>query len=159
MKSWLRIFLVCFAILGSMVFIGYWYMDQFNQTFDDFAKNQLTFQSFNRQYTELASRTIEVLEFASTTVEVLEIASTTEPLMASSTDKEIPKEPVVMVLIKETSIGYLNARAGPGLAFEKIIKLESGGEYELIKKENGWYNLKIDEDTDAWVISTFVKLL
>lgn len=151
--------MICFALLGGTAFFGYWYMNQFSQVFDDlgasyFANTDLAYPSFSRPDTGLAS----------TTPEIAGLATSTETLTATSTDEvvvdeEMVEEPVVFVLIKETRLGYLNARTGPSTTFEKILELEFGNEYELIEEEGNWYHLKIDEDTDAWVISTFAELL
>ena len=147
MKSWLHILLVCFVLLGGTAFFSYWYINQFNQVFNDIGAYNLTnthiiYQPSNKPTPEVAG-----------------VATSTDETMIDEEITEEPEEPVVLVLIKETRLGYLNARTGPGTGFEKILELEPGNEYELIEKENGWYHLKIDEDTDAWVISTFAELL
>ncbi len=35
MKNWKRIFLVCFVLIGSTAFFGYWMLNQFNNALDD----------------------------------------------------------------------------------------------------------------------------
>ncbi len=179
MKNLVRILLISSALLGGTAFFSYWYLNQFNQVFDDmqdsFFAGVYPAHSAIIQDTEPVSTTPEVEELPLTTLEITGLPSTTpedaESALTNSeitgsdsttdeviVDEEIVEEPVVFALIGETGLGYLNARTGPGLGFEKILELESGDAYEFIEEEGEWYHLKIDEDTDAWVISTFVEL-
>lgn len=76
MKSWKRITLVSFVLIGSVTSFSYWSISQFDQAFDNLSTSYLAnthsaSPSFNfKQNTELASTSPEISE---------EIATSTDP--------------------------------------------------------------------------------
>ena len=59
-----------------------------------------------------------------------------------------------MVRIEKTVI---NARSGPGETYSIVQKLKKDEIYEVEKEENGWFRIKITEQTSAWVAGWVVS--
>lgn len=69
--------------------------------------------------------------------------------------EETTEEPVVKVTIKETETGWLNVRKGPGTNYEKTIKVYPGEEYQLLEESGSWSKIKIDDENEGWVFSSY----
>ena len=67
--------------------------------------------------------------------------------------------PEVKVRIKDTSLGYLNVRQGPGINFEKIGEVLPGKEYIILEEKDSWYKIEIAANTTGWVYSLYVDKL
>ncbi|HMB26383.1 MAG TPA: pilus assembly protein PilM [Patescibacteria group bacterium] len=63
----------------------------------------------------------------------------------------------VKVLIKENSLGWLNVRQGAGTDFSIILKVYPGEEYFLLEEDDDWFKIKISEDEQGWVYSSYVE--
>lgn len=63
------------------------------------------------------------------------------------------------VLIRQTGLGYLNVREGPGLNFKKINQTDSGTEHILLEEQDDWYLIQLDDETTGWVYSVYVDKL
>ena len=95
MKNWIRIFLVCFVLIGGTMYFGYWSINQFDTALDNisapyFASTHSVYPSF-KQNTELASTSPEISgEFVTSTGS--ELASTSPEIsvtLATSTDPKL----------------------------------------------------------------------
>lgn len=75
-----------------------------------------------------------------------------------STTTPTTTKPIINVTIRQTSAGVLNVREGPGVSFSQIGQVPSGSVFELIQKENDWYQIEFEDDKTGWVISTFADL-
>ncbi len=80
MKSWMRIILVVFVLIGGVAFFGYWSIGQFNQAFDNLSTSYLAntpsaFQSLGRPDAGLASTSPEAND---------DVATSTEPESTST---------------------------------------------------------------------------
>ncbi len=86
-------------------------------------------------------------------------AATSTAVIATST----PAQPAASVIslfnvkIKQTSLGYLNVRSGPGLSNDKIGEVSPGKIYPVIAEKNGWYQLKLENNKVGWVIGIYVE--
>jgi hypothetical protein len=94
MKSWKRITLVVFVLIGGVTFFSYWSINQFNQVFDNLSASVVNTRSVYpsfKQKTELASTSPEISgEFATSTDS--ELASTSPEMsviVATSTNPEL----------------------------------------------------------------------
>ncbi len=75
--------------------------------------------------------------------------------------EEILKVPDVQnrLRVKETPLGYLNVRAGPGTEYKLLRKAHIGDVFDYTTFEVGWYRV-IDEGGEAgWVAEKYVELL
>ncbi len=63
----------------------------------------------------------------------------------------------VYIKIIETPTGWLNVRTGPGTNFEKITRVDVGGEYLLLEDGKNWYKIKLDDKVEGWVFSEYVS--
>lgn len=59
------------------------------------------------------------------------------------------------VTILNTPNGFLRARSGAGTAFGEVTRVKPGDSYQVLSESNGWYEIKIDENTSGWVSSQF----
>lgn len=63
------------------------------------------------------------------------------------------------LLIRDTSVGYINIRQGAGAGFPKVGEAESGLEYEILGEENGWYQINFDGENTGWISGTLVEIV
>ncbi len=65
------------------------------------------------------------------------------------------------IIIRDTPIGWLNVRKGPGTNYNKIGKVYPKESYVILEEKDNWYKIKIpasadgNEDTEGWVISDY----
>ncbi len=52
---------------------------------------------------------------------------------------------------------YLNARSGPGTNYEIVKRLKQGESYSVIKKQDDWIKIRLNNDKKAWVASWLVS--
>lgn len=64
---------------------------------------------------------------------------------------------VEQIIITKTPTGWLNVRSGPGTNFEILTKVLPGETYPLLKEQDNWYNIKVDDQTSGWVINIYSK--
>lgn len=79
--------------------------------------------------------------------------------ISTSTTSDISNEiaEVKFVTIKPTSLGWLNARSGPGTSYPIVTKLNPGDKYELIEAINGWSNIRLLDDSTVWISSQYAE--
>lgn len=74
-------------------------------------------------------------------------------------EEEIIEETKPTLIIKTTTVGYINVRDGAGVGFAKIGEIESGSEHEILAEENGWYQFKFDGENLGWVSGILVDVV
>ncbi len=62
------------------------------------------------------------------------------------------------IVVKDNSAGYLNVRAGAGTGYDILQKIYPQEEYDLIKKDGSWYQIKINDQKTGWVYRNYVSL-
>jgi hypothetical protein len=62
-----------------------------------------------------------------------------------------------MVLIEETSTGWLRVRSEP--KGTEIDKVNPGDEFELVSEELDWYEVQLDDDTIGWISKQYSSIL
>ncbi len=95
------------------------------------------------------------------------LATSTEPATASSSVENLFKalaaakqQTVVtenMIVIKQTSTGWLNVRSGAGTNFAIVKKIYPGETYELLQDGSNWVRIKISETESGWVAAGYVE--
>ncbi len=70
-------------------------------------------------------------------------------------DEVVAPTPSVEILV--TGTGFLNVRSGAGTSFPIVTQVTPGDIYPFDEIQNGWYHISIDDDTDGWVVGTFVR--
>ena len=63
------------------------------------------------------------------------------------------------VKILETGTGWLRVRAGAGLGFDEVVKVDEGKEYKLLEDKGDWVKIQVDDKVSGWVSSTYVEKL
>ena len=89
-------------------------------------------------------------------------APSTPTSTSTTTDELLEDEEAVetfKVIIKQTSLGYLNVRSGPGISFEKITQVDSGKEFTVVNEEESWNQIEFDDESTGWVYSIYVDKL
>ena len=66
-----------------------------------------------------------------------------------------PESGVKEVLITQTPTGWLNVRAGPGTTYPILTKVYPGQSYPLLQEAEKWYKIKVDLNTEGWVIDQY----
>lgn len=94
-------------------------------------------------------------------VEVTAPAGEAQPAAGTptSTVEVVPPGPIGRIKVKETSLGYLNVRSGPGTGSAKVGEAPVGAEYDLLAERNGWYQIQFTKDATGWVSSLYVDKL
>ncbi len=65
----------------------------------------------------------------------------------------------IYLLIKETPIGFLNVRKGPGTSFEIITQVNPGKKYLQIDEDINWYQIEINKELEGWIYAKYVDKL
>lgn len=158
MKSWLRVLLICFALLGGTAFFAFWYMNQLNQIFDDLytsyqINTHLDYPSFRRPNVELATTTPEIkIEGLATSTE--ELSDLTQ---ATTTDEAIDIIIEQLATVLDTGTGYLNVRKGPGLGFTKETQVDVGSVFKILDEQEDWIKIEISSTTSGWVLARYIE--
>ena len=79
---------------------------------------------------------------------------------ADSPDEEATPVVIQQVKILDTPTGYLNVRSGPGTNFEQIGRVNPGEIYDLVSEDldAGWYQIRLDNGQNGWVIKQYSTL-
>jgi len=67
------------------------------------------------------------------------------------------EEEVIQVRILDTPVGFLRVRSGPGIENDEVTTVDPGETFEQLSEENGWIELKIDNDTSGWVSAEYTE--
>ncbi|OIP57891.1 MAG: hypothetical protein COX79_05180 [Candidatus Levybacteria bacterium CG_4_10_14_0_2_um_filter_36_16] len=82
-----------------------------------------------------------------TSVSPTPLPSTLTPTPASSTQ----------VKISQTPTGFLRVRKEPSVAGSEIGRVSPGETYSLLDEKNGWYQIKLRDETSGWISSTYAQ--
>lgn len=64
-----------------------------------------------------------------------------------------------IIEIGDTGAGFLRVRKGPGISFEEVTRVSTGDKYFVLKRENGWVQIKLSEEKSGWVAGQYTKVL
>lgn len=65
----------------------------------------------------------------------------------------------IFVKVKPNAYGFLNVREQPARDAEIITKVEPSNLFLQLEEKNGWIKLKIDDQREGWVVSSYVEKL
>jgi type IV pilus assembly protein PilM len=77
---------------------------------------------------------------------------------STSDEESVGESSLEKVLIKDTELGYLNVRSGPGTSFSIVTTVTPGEEYVVLEMQAGWYKLDL-MDSEGWVSTRYVDTL
>ena len=60
--------------------------------------------------------------------------------------------------ILDTGLGWLRVRDEPGLNGTELTKVNVGEKYEVLEEQSEWVKIKISDDVEGWVSSTYVDI-
>ncbi|HOU75508.1 MAG TPA: SH3 domain-containing protein [Candidatus Dojkabacteria bacterium] len=63
----------------------------------------------------------------------------------------------IFVRVKPNAYGFLNVRVQPLRDAEVITKVEPSAVFQVLEESNGWTKIKIDDQKEGWVVSTYVE--
>ena len=63
----------------------------------------------------------------------------------------------VKITILDTPNGFLRVRSGPGTSYPEVGRVKPGEIYDVLKEDNGWYQITLNDKTVGWVSSQFAK--
>ena len=61
--------------------------------------------------------------------------------------------------ILETGLGWLRVRDSAGTGGTEITRVDVGNEYAVVDESAGWVKIKVTNDTEGWVSSTYVEII
>lgn len=64
---------------------------------------------------------------------------------------------VSTVIILPTPVGFLRVRSQPTTASQEIARVKPGESYELLKEENEWFRIKVDQTTNGWISAQYAQ--
>lgn len=92
------------------------------------------------------------------------VTQTPEPPPQKPVEKEPEKEPEkpVTSLVGQTicinTQNYANLRSAPNLEADVLKEVQPEESMYVQKEENGWYNVKFEDETIGWIFNQVVKL-
>lgn len=63
-----------------------------------------------------------------------------------------------IIIIKETSTGWLRVRQSPSLSASESAKVKPGEKYELLEEKNGWYKINYANGQEGWISSQYTNI-
>jgi len=61
------------------------------------------------------------------------------------------------VKVKDTGIGHLNIRSGPGVSNGKVGQVAVGETFDALDKKNGWTQIEYESGKKGWAIDTYLS--
>lgn len=86
-----------------------------------------------------------------------EVEPSSEGPAEGSPEEETAQSSSNMVLIKETGLGWLNARSGAATTFPIVGQATVGQQYEVLEENEGWTRIKLSSDVSGWVINEYLE--
>lgn len=74
-------------------------------------------------------------------------------------DSEDEQEERIVIVIDETSTGWLRVRASAGVGSEEVGRVDPGDEFEVLDEQSGWYQIEYDGRNTGWVSSQFTSIV
>lgn len=65
----------------------------------------------------------------------------------------------VFVTVKPNAYGFLNVREQPARDAEVITKVEPASVFLLLEQKDGWTKIKVDDQREGWVVSSYVEVM
>ena len=103
---------------------------------------------------ELSEKSLEMINVLAGNIDLI----TNEDTNTTNNDK-VTVVSGTKVKILETGTGWLRVRAGAGLGFDEVVKVDEGKEYKLLEDKGDWVKIQVDDKVSGWVSSTYVEKL
>src|SRR5262245_38303926 len=58
---------------------------------------------------------------------------------------------LAMVVYPPSVLALIDVRSGPGLTYEVMAKVESGGSYVVVAQQQDWYKIQLPDGREGWV--------
>jgi len=101
----------------------------------------------------LSDKALEMVNVLAGNIDLIKNSNETNTTYSSGEDNT-PSEGSVVIL--ETGTGWLRVRAGAGLGFDEVAKVDVGKKYKLIEDKGDWVKIQVDDQTTGWVSATYV---
>lgn len=102
---------------------------------------------------DLSEKALEMVNVLAGNIDLITNAEKTDS--TSITTKTVVTGAKIKVI--ETGTGWLRVRAGAGLGFDEVAKLDVGKEYKLLEDKGDWVQVQVDDKVTGWVSSTYVE--
>jgi len=102
---------------------------------------------------DLSEKALEMVNVLAGNIDLITNAEKTDS--TSITTKTVVTGAKIKVI--ETGTGWLRVRAGAGLGFDEVAKVDVGKEYKLLEDKGDWVQVQVDEKVSGWVSSTYVE--
>src|SRR5438094_911082 len=56
-----------------------------------------------------------------------------------------------MVVYPPSVLALIDVRSGPGLTYEVLAKVESGGSYIVVVQQQDWYKIQLPDGREGWI--------
>ena len=102
---------------------------------------------------DLSEKALEMVNVLAGNIDLITNAEKTDS--TSITTKTVVTGAKIKVI--ETGTGWLRVRAGAGLGFDEVAKVDVGKEYKLLEDKGDWVQVQVDDKVTGWVSSTYVE--
>ncbi|MDA1337732.1 MAG: PEGA domain-containing protein [bacterium] len=102
---------------------------------------------------DLSEKALEMVNVLAGNIDLITNAEKTDP----TTTKTKAVVTGAKIKVIETGTGWLRVRAGAGLGFDEVAKLDVGKEYKLLEDKGDWVQVQVDDKVTGWVSSTYVE--
>src|SRR5215467_13047621 len=62
-----------------------------------------------------------------------------------------------MVVCPPSVLALIEVRSGPGLTYEVMAKVPSGGSYDVVAQEQDWYKIQLPDGRKGWIHRFYVE--
>ena len=104
---------------------------------------------------DLSEKALEMVNVLAGNIDLITNAEKTDS--TSTTTKTNTVVTGAKIKVIETGTGWLRVRAGAGLGFDEVAKVDVGKEYKLLEDKGDWVQVQVDEKVSGWVSSTYVE--
>ena len=104
---------------------------------------------------DLSEKALEMVNVLAGNIDLITNAEKTDTTSTTTKTKAVVTGAKVKVI--ETGTGWLRVRAGAGLGFDEVAKLDVGKEYKLLEDKGDWVQVQVDDKVTGWVSSTYVE--
>ena len=104
---------------------------------------------------DLSEKALEMVNVLAGNIDLITNAEKTDS--TSTTTKTNTVVTGAKIKVIETGTGWLRVRAGAGLGFDEVAKLDVGKEYKLLEDKGDWVQVQVDDKVTGWVSSTYVE--
>ncbi len=87
----------------------------------------------------------------------VELAGLPQEQAEDTRENKSEQEESRLVVIKDTPTGFLRVRKEASMQASEVTQVKPGEEYEFLDSVDGWYKIRINEETTGWISQEYAK--